>query len=281
MANHFWISPRQGIEAWSSAWIGRAQPRHSHGSYQVSLGSTAAGAFIHQGRKHPCGPGEVVILAPGAVHEVVPDPDDEWRFDTLYLAPEAIRGMLDGPNAAIAPDAIRLSGPALASAFARLHRVVATRGPLLEQEDGLLELLSALDRGAGGASDPGSPAPPNRSALGRVRDYLDECPEDGISLEELGLLADLSPSHLSRSFRREFGLPPHAYLMQARVERARALLRRGHPVVEVAARAGFADQAHLTRIFRRLVGVTPGRYLAEGRIVQDPGRFAPYPDRGH
>ena len=85
------------------------------------------------------------------------------------------------------------------------------------------------------------------------------------------------PASFSRAFRREFGLPPHAYLIQARVRRARSLLRRGVPVVEAAALAGFADQAHLTSHFRRLVGVTPGLYRAGGRIVQDRPGAGPYP----
>jgi helix-turn-helix protein/AraC-like protein len=63
-----------------------------------------------------------------------------------------------------------------------------------------------------------------------------------------------------RSFRDEVGMPPHAWLAQLRVARARKLLETGQRPAEAAAAAGFADQAHLTRWFRRVVGVTPGVY---------------------
>jgi len=63
-----------------------------------------------------------------------------------------------------------------------------------------------------------------------------------------------------RSFRKATGLPPHAYLRQLRVERARELLFRRMPLAEVALAAGFADQAHFTRTFKQITGTTPGRY---------------------
>jgi AraC-like DNA-binding protein len=70
----------------------------------------------------------------------------------------------------------------------------------------------------------------------------------------------MSRFHLARGFAREFGLPPHAYQIALRVERARALLARGLRAVDVAAAVGFADQSHFARHFTRAVGVTPGRY---------------------
>lgn len=66
--------------------------------------------------------------------------------------------------------------------------------------------------------------------------------------------------HLLRAFRAETGLPPHAYLLHARIGRARSLIARGMSALEVAFETGFADQAHFTRTFKRLVGLTPGHY---------------------
>ncbi|WP_338149160.1 helix-turn-helix transcriptional regulator [Citrobacter cronae] len=65
-----------------------------------------------------------------------------------------------------------------------------------------------------------------------------------------------------RSFSREIGVTPHAYLIQLRVRKARRLLATGKSPVEVALLTGFADQSHLTRAFVRQFGVTPGRYQA-------------------
>ena len=81
-------------------------------------------------------------------------------------------------------------------------------------------------------------------------------------LAELAAVAGLSRFELARTFRAQVGLPPHAFQLDLRVRRARALLAGGEPPAAVAAACGFADQSHLHRVFKRAVGVTPGRYAA-------------------
>ncbi|HKT94759.1 MAG TPA: AraC family transcriptional regulator, partial [Paraburkholderia sp.] len=81
-----------------------------------------------------------------------------------------------------------------------------------------------------------------------------------LKLEEICAAADLSPSYLIRAFREQYGMTPHAYVVNRRIEFSRAQLRRGHAIADVAAEAGFADQAHLQRAFRQFVAATPGQY---------------------
>ena len=74
-----------------------------------------------------------------------------------------------------------------------------------------------------------------------------------------------SRRHLGERFRREFGLTPKVAGRVMRFETAQLLLRGpDRPVLaEVAARAGFYDQAHLHREWRELAGCTPSRWIAE------------------
>ncbi|GFH75366.1 hypothetical protein Sgou_00360 [Streptomyces gougerotii] len=55
-------------------------------------------------------------------------------------------------------------------------------------------------------------------------------------------------------------MPPHTWLTDARVRRARTLLQTGVTPAETATAVGFTDQPHLNRHFTRIVGVTPGAY---------------------
>ncbi len=87
----------------------------------------------------------------------------------------------------------------------------------------------------------------------------------------------MSPFALVRAFRAETGLPPHAYVNHLRVRLARRLLDGGVAPADVAAAAGFADQAHLTRHFKRVVGVPPRAYQRDrdgGKNVQDRAGLA-------
>jgi AraC-like DNA-binding protein len=99
-----------------------------------------------------------------------------------------------------------------------------------------------------------------RQAVRRVREFLQENYTENVSLNHLAQIAGLSPFHLNRVFRAEVGIPPHAYQIQARIDRAKSLLVRGLPPGVVALETGFADQSHLNRHFKRLVGLTTGRY---------------------
>ena len=98
----------------------------------------------------------------------------------------------------------------------------------------------------------------------QVRVYLEDHYAENVSLEELANFVNVSPFHLLRVFRDVVGLPPHNYLTQVRVRRARQLLQASLRPAEVALAVGFNDQSHLTRHFKALVGVTPARY-AQGR----------------
>jgi len=263
------MSGRAGVEAWTSVWADRFQCRHAHDSYQVCLGQTGAGRFVSRTEDQLCGPGRFVLIEPGEVHEVHPVGTGTWRFDTLYIAPEVVREFTKfSPEHRSRETALKRPvrpGDALASDFDRLHRCVTDGAPAVEQESRLARLLARLSGETADSRDGDHLLPSDTPGLRRVRDYLESLPEENVTLTELAGLAELSPFHLTRAFRREYGLPPHAYLIQVRVNRARAILRQGVPVAQVAAGTGFADQAHLTRQFKRLVGVTPGDYVRRAR----------------
>jgi AraC-like DNA-binding protein len=96
--------------------------------------------------------------------------------------------------------------------------------------------------------------------MARVRERLAEGLLETPSLESLAALAGIGKYQLLRRFTKSYGLPPHAWLLQLRAERARGLIGRGAPLAESAAASGFADQSHMTRVFTRQFGFTPGAW---------------------
>ncbi|MNU07967.1 HTH-type transcriptional activator RhaS [compost metagenome] len=61
-------------------------------------------------------------------------------------------------------------------------------------------------------------------------------------------------------------MPPHRYLINLRVEKARRLLEKtSMSIAEIAYECGFAHQEHLTRLFRRQTGTTPAAYRRSKR----------------
>jgi AraC family transcriptional regulator len=79
-----------------------------------------------------------------------------------------------------------------------------------------------------------------------------------ISLNEIAKTCGLSVGHFSRAFRKSTGLAPHTWLLQARVDTAKVMLRdRDASLSAIAHSCGFVDRSHFTRVFTRLVGLSP------------------------
>lgn len=106
-----------------------------------------------------------------------------------------------------------------------------------------------------------APPPPrglDRRALDRLRDYVESHLAEDVSLARLARVAGVSVSHLGTLFKRTTGVSVHAFVVQRRVERARALLVAGaSSPSQVALDAGFSHQSHMARCMRRVLGVTP------------------------
>jgi AraC family transcriptional regulator len=97
--------------------------------------------------------------------------------------------------------------------------------------------------------------------LRRVSDLIEARLDGELTIAEMAEAAGLSAYHFSRSFKAATGRPPHRYLLERRVERAKQLLADpAQEIVQVALAAGFASQEHMTTVFRRLTGTTPARY---------------------
>lgn len=92
----------------------------------------------------------------------------------------------------------------------------------------------------------------------QVAEYVEAHLSGVLSLRGLAQIAGLSPYHFSRMFLRTMGIPPYQYVLERRVERAKALLwHREANLAEVGLAAGFSGQSHFTSAFHRLVGTTP------------------------
>lgn len=94
-----------------------------------------------------------------------------------------------------------------------------------------------------------------------VRDYIESNLAVDFGLDELAAVTGLSRYHFSRRFKATFGMPPHRYVTQRKIERARQMLAETRfPISHVASASGFSSTANFIRTFRALHGMTPRDY---------------------
>jgi AraC family transcriptional regulator len=124
-------------------------------------------------------------------------------------------------------------------------------------------LMQELVRSSGGAGRSGNSA---RGGLAPwqqrvVAAHIEEHVAEQIPLATLARLARLSPYHFSRSFKQSFGVPPHRYHTNRRMERAKALLQeRTRSVTDIGLALGFSETSSFTAAFRKTTGLTPSRF---------------------
>jgi AraC-like DNA-binding protein len=184
------------------------------------------------------------------------DPRGVW----LTLSPLGARALLGVPASALAGHVADLADvvPAMASLPERLAACRSWPQRRALVEEALLAELARNEEHAG------------RHELGAALAALSATGRVGQAAELLGC----SRRHLSGAVRAELGVTPKEYQRLARFETVRGELVAGKvSLTDVAAAAGFADQAHLTREWRAMTGYAPAEWLrAEGLVVPKSSR---------
>lgn len=100
----------------------------------------------------------------------------------------------------------------------------------------------------------------------RLLEFIEHRSAEDVSVAMLAAEISTSEHQLTRLFLNTFGKPPHRYLVDVRLDRAKELLRRGKlPIADIAAATGFSDQSHLTRHFKKRFGLTPKMWREDWR----------------
>jgi AraC-like DNA-binding protein len=245
--------------------------RHWHAT--LGIGWIERGAQRSASGRGPveAGAGDLISSNPGEVHDGHPIGGQPRRWQMLYFEPDVAACWLDMqgcPHVEIGRPVFQ--DPPLRAALQRLFTRLAQwreaageRAAALACEEALTIVATGLARHAvpRARPEPGAGAGSTR-ALANVRERLADDLMNAPTLAELAALAGCSRFQLLRRFQQVHGLPPHAWLLQQRLERARQLIRAGFGLAEAAADTGFADQSHLTRHFTRQFGYTPGAWRA-------------------
>jgi AraC-like DNA-binding protein len=264
----FWTAPDLGdVELLRADFQTHRFERHVHDELVIAVTERGAGRFTSRGTGDIASAHAVGVFNPGEPHEGgVFDTIDGWSYRAIYLGPRALqqlgeavvgqRGLVPYMRRNAVPDQ-RLARLVLAA-----HRALETSRSQLARETCLLEAYAHL---VGEHADtPRLPVvmTPARARVGRALDMMHDRLAENLSVDDLALAAALSPYHFIRTFRREMGMPPHAYLTQIRLRHARSVLAAGVAPVDAALAAGFSDQSHLTKHFKRSYGITPAQYAA-------------------
>lgn len=97
-------------------------------------------------------------------------------------------------------------------------------------------------------------------SLNWITSYFSNYLSESLTLADMAARARLSPSRFSAVFKAKFGISPHRYLMNMRIQHAQELIRKGgYSLDEIAHYLGFSDAAHFSKAYKKITGETPGQ----------------------
>jgi AraC-like DNA-binding protein len=226
-----------GLEVLHATFYHHAYPRHTHEHFVIGI--------------------VTVGVNPDEVHTGTAATALGYRYLALYPNAERLLALSEGVRNQVFFEAPVVHDPPMYRALLELHHTLSQACSALERDTALMSAIAALTARYGNAT---VVAGNDHPLAERVRERIRAELTADLSLTDLARTFDVTAHHLVRAFTRAFGLPPHAYQVQRRIDLARRLLRQSVPIAETADRSGFYDQSHLGRHFKRIVGVTPAQY---------------------
>jgi len=246
----------EGVEA-VEADTAHSFGRHTHD--QFGIGVIIRGAQKSASGRGPveAGPGDMITVNPGEVHDGHPIDAQGRAWRMLYFDPSLMAAaVLDIGEGR--PEDFVFSKPVMSDGHVaqRLLPVYAAMTQMRETlapETGFLQLVASLMDGPRVSRF----VPPS---VAHAKALLDDDPAAATTLADLAAASGLSRFQVVRAFSEVTGMTPHAYLVQRRIRWVRRMIAKGMPLADAAFAGGFADQSHMTRAFVRAYGITPGAY---------------------
>lgn len=107
----------------------------------------------------------------------------------------------------------------------------------------------------------------DKKIIKNTYEFINDSIDTNFTLESLALNVNLSKYHFLRLFKKEFGLTPHAFIVNERLNRANSLIQNGVSISQASIEVGFNDQSHFSRNFKKYFGYTPSYFQKNSNII--------------
>lgn len=248
--SYFKLPLLDGVELLSAKNHTLSFPFHTHDTFNIALilNTTFNVQLSEKLIKAPVG--TLSITNPDEVHATPCEEKAGNTFFTFYISPEVMKSLNQNREVFFAGRTVY--DETLFQAFFQLSQEFQLGRADFEKR--LVHCLRKLIKNHANTS----PFP--TQSLGLFKEFVEEIPDGGFSLEDTAQKFGMNKFKFLRLFKEETGLTPNHFMLLKRIERSKQLLTKGYPILDIALMTGFYDSSHFHRHFRRFAGVSPQQY---------------------
>ncbi len=242
--------------------------KHAHEEYSIGITLRGRQDFFCGSRYHKSLPGSVIMFNPEMVHDGHSGVTQDLEYVMLYVHPDEISPLFHTLGYQ-GKSPLRLTqtlynDPVLRFRIYTLVEAIEDDNlSRIEYESALYLLAQTMVRHHGSLDITPSYHSRSDKLLLTAKEYIVAHLGDNLSIDDISAAANLSKFHFIRMFRAQFGITPHQYVLNCRINHARKVLQLGKSATAAAQASGFADASHLNRNFKKVFGMTPKQFQSQ------------------
>ena len=235
---------------------------HFHNEYSIALITSGNHNFTCNKNDFVAQPGDIRLINPGDIHVCK---SKSWAYitftpDTNFVEAFSESCQKELHNITFANPVI--NNQKLTKLFIDLNYAKKEWQDELMAENILEELVVNLISFYSNCSIKTKNISYSRVKLNQTVEFMKTNFNESLKLETLAHISGLSKYHFLRKFKEEFGMTPHAYLLQIRIQKAKNMLTQNKALIDIAYSCGFSDQSHFTRVFNKIYGMSPKKLVS-------------------